>query len=100
MAQGGWVYITTSKSNTVLYTGVTANLLRRMWEHVNRVSPGSFVSRYHGDKLVYYRRFESIEAAITEEKRIKGGSRAKKLALIQAMNPDWNDLYLDYLAGK
>lgn len=93
MQKGGCVYILTTASNTALYVGVTSHLLRRMLQHRGHESPGSFTARYNCTKLVYYCAFEGIEAAIKEEKRIKGGSRAKKVALINSMNPEWRDLF-------
>ena len=85
------VYIMTNKYNTVLYTGVTSDLARRVSEH--RTGVGSaFASRYRTTKLVYYEVTPSITAAILREKQIKGGSRKKKTALIEAMNPSWADL--------
>lgn len=86
-----FVYILTNKSNKVLYTGVTNNLERRLYEHRNNLTPG-FASQYHCHKLIWYETTSSVEAAIAREKQIKGGSRAKKLALIKAMNPQWCDL--------
>jgi putative endonuclease len=86
------VYIMTNKYNTVLYTGVTNNLKRRGWEH--KEGFGSvFTSKYRVTKLVYYEVYENINLAIAREKQIKGGSRQKKLDLINGFNPDWHDLY-------
>ncbi len=92
MYKGGTVYIMSSPDKTALYTGVTSDLPGRIWEHQNKKYPGSFTSRYNCIMLVWYKRFESIEEAIAEEKRLKGGSRLKKEALINKMNPDWLDL--------
>ncbi len=81
----------TNKSNTVLYTGVTNNLKRRIWEQ--KEGFGSiFTSKYRVTKLVYYEVYESINLAIAREKQIKGGSRQKKLDLINGFNADWHDL--------
>lgn len=88
------VYIMASGRNGTLYTGVTSNLLKRIYEHKHGTT-GGFTSEYKCTALVYYAVFEDMETAITEEKRIKGGSRKKKLSLIEAMNPDWRDLYED-----
>ena len=88
------VYIMASKRNGTLYTGVTSDLARRAHEHRTGATPG-FTSRYRCTLLVWYERFETMPDAIFEEKRIKGGSRAAKLRLIEAMNPDWRDLYPD-----
>ena len=78
---------------TTLYTGVTSDLRVRVWQHKNKEFPNSFSAMYNCVLVVYYRYFDSIEEAIAEEKRIKGGSRLQKINLINAMNPDWTDLY-------
>ena len=90
--KGGYVYIMTNKNNTVLYTGVTNNLKRRIEEHHNKHNPKSFTARYNINKLVYYESFFLIGDAIAKEKQIKAGSRTKKEGLIHSMNPEWNDL--------
>ncbi len=92
MKKGGAVYIMSAPDKTALYTGVTSNLPGRVWEHRNKVNPGSFTSKYNCVILVYYCYFDTIEQAIDEEKRIKGGSRKKKIALIESINKDWLDL--------
>ena len=81
----------TNKINTVFYTGVTSNLLKRIYEHKNKVVDG-FTKRYNITKLVYYEVFDSPEAAIQREKQIKGGSRKKKIDLIKSINPEFEDL--------
>ena len=81
-----------SFNHSTLYTGVTSDLAARVAKHKEKFYPGSFSSRYNCVKLVYYRWFDTIMEAITEEKRIKGGSRKKKEALINGMNPEWKDL--------
>jgi putative endonuclease len=86
-----YIYILTNKYNRVLYTGVTNNLSRRVWEHQQK-STNSFTSRYHVTKLVYYEIFNDSVSAITREKQIKAGSRKKKLYLINSFNPNWHDL--------
>ena len=86
------VYIMTNGRHTVLYTGVTNNLVRRVWEHRHKATKG-FTSRYNVTKLVYYEVFREPDAAIGREKQIKGGSRLKKERLIQSQNPGWNDLW-------
>ena len=87
-----WVYIMTNVGNTVLYTGVINNLRRRVAEHKN--GRGSkFTSRYNVTKLVFYESFGRVRDAIAAEKRIKAGSRAKKVTLIETVNPEWQDLY-------
>ena len=92
MEKGGWVYIMTNKYNTVLYVGVSSDLRQRVFDHQNNRYPGSFSSRYKTYKLVYFYFFDSIEEAIDEEKRIKGGSRLSKLNMIRQINPEWKDL--------
>ena len=87
-----YVYILTNKYNKVLYTGVTSDLLKRIYEHKHN-SVKSFTSRYKIHKLVYYEEFEDIYAAILREKQIKAGSRQKKIDLINDKNPEWIDLY-------
>lgn len=88
-----YVYILTNYSNTVLYTGVTNDLIRRIDEHKGGTNPASFTSKYRVNKLVYYECGDSIEGAIAREKQIKGGSRNKKIELIYQFNPEWKDLY-------
>jgi putative endonuclease len=87
-----YVYILTTKRNTVLYTGVTNDLRRRCLEHREGRNPG-FTKRYKVSKLVYYEIYDSIEMAIAREKRIKGLSREKKINLIGNFNPEWNKLF-------
>jgi len=89
-----YVYIMTNKRNTVLYTGITNDLKRRIYEHQAKIVEG-FTRRYNIDKLVYYEVCQNAESAILREKQIKGGSRAKKIGLINTMNPEWRDLYID-----
>lgn len=86
------VYIMTNKNNAVLYTGVTGDLKKRVYQHRNKLVDG-FTKKYNLHKLVYYQVFGAAEKAILKEKQIKGGSRKKKIALIQGMNPAWEDLY-------
>lgn len=87
----------TNKLNTVLYVGVTDNLVKRIYEHKNQLV-SSFTSKYNIHKLVYYEIFEDIEEAIKREKQIKGGSRKKKMDLIILSNPNFNDLYNEIIA--
>ncbi len=84
----------TNKHNTVLYTGVTSDLKKRIYEHKKKMVPG-FTEKYNIDKLVYYETFDNAYGAITREKKIKGSSRQKKINLIRSLNPNWDDLY-DY----
>ena len=86
------VYIMASKRNGTIYVGVTASLERRAFQHRDGTG-AAFAERYRCTMLVWYERYERIDEAIAHEKQIKAGSRAKKLALIEAMNPDWADLY-------
>ncbi|MCB9365400.1 MAG: GIY-YIG nuclease family protein [Flavobacteriales bacterium] len=93
MERGGVIYILTNKYNKVLYTGVTSDLKTRVFQHKEKIYPKSFTSKYNIDKLVYYNSFPTIEEAIAEEKRIKGGSRNQKINLIESINKNWEDLY-------
>jgi putative endonuclease len=86
------VYIITNAHNRVLYTGVTNNLKRRVYEHKAGLG-GSFTKRYNVVKLVYYEYGSSINFALLREKQIKGGSRQRKIDLIKSTNPEWKDLY-------
>jgi putative endonuclease len=89
----GYVYILFNKRNGTLYTDVTSFLKRRVYEHKTRLHPDSFTAKYSVDKLGYYEEYVSIKEAIEREKQIKGGSRATKIALIEGMNPNWEDLF-------
>ncbi len=89
-----FLYIMTNKTNTGLYTGITNNLKRRVYEHKEKIIHG-FTARYNVTKLVYYEIFRDVRDAITREKQIKGGSRSKKINLIKNINADWEDLYDD-----
>ena len=86
-----FVYIMTNKHNTVLYTGVTNDLRRRVYEHKEALG-GWFTNKYRVRKLVYYESTGDAYAAIAREKQIKGGSRRKKIDLVEATNPEWKDL--------
>jgi len=86
-----YVYLLTNFTNHVIYTGVTNNLLRRIYEHKNTAD--GFTKKYKVHKLVYFEVFEDIEYAIKREKQIKAGSRQKKIDLINQMNPNWKDLW-------
>ncbi|GAQ94148.1 putative endonuclease [Thermodesulfovibrio aggregans] len=86
----------TNPANTVLYTGVTSDLKKRVYEHKNKLADG-FTKKYNVVKLVYYEVYENITDAIMREKQIKGGSRRKKIELINKFNPQWKDLYDDIL---
>ena len=86
------VYIMASRRNGTLYTGVTSNLVQRVHQHREGLVPG-FTARYGCRLLVWYECHDEMLAAIAREKQIKGGSRRKKLALVEATNPAWRDLY-------
>jgi predicted GIY-YIG superfamily endonuclease len=88
------VYIMASKRNGTLYIGVTSDLVKRVWQHRTGASPG-FTKRYGCKLLVWYEVGDDMEHAITREKQVKAGSRAKKIALVEAMNPEWRDLWAD-----
>ncbi len=81
-----------NKSNTVIYTGVTSDLIKRIYEHKQKSAAG-FTKKYHVDKLVYFETFGTIQQAIEREKQLKAGSRNKKIDAIQSMNPEFKDLY-------
>lgn len=91
--RGGCVYITTNLTHSVLYTGVTSDIVSRIWEHKNKKHPNSFTAKYNCDILVYYLFYPHIEEAIAAEKSIKATNRNKKIKLINELNPEWNDLY-------
>jgi putative endonuclease len=88
-----YVYIMANKRYGTIYVGVTSDIARRVWEHKNDILPG-FTSRYQLHALVYYEAGDSIEDAIQREKTIKHWPRRWKIALIDGMNPDWDDLPL------
>ena len=87
-----YTYILTNYTNTTLYTGITNDLLKRVYQHKNKQVDG-FSNKYNINKLVYFEDYEDVYKAITREKQIKAGSRAKKIKLINCMNPDWIDLF-------
>ncbi len=88
-----WVYIISNKREGVLYTGVTSELKHRIASHKTKKYKNSFSARYNLDKLIYFEKFDSILTARVREKQLKVGSRAKKINLIESMNPEWEDLY-------
>ena len=88
-----YVYILTNTHNTVLYTGVTNDLRRRVYEHKNHLIKGSFTAQYNVNKLIYYELTSDINSAIEREKQIKGWNRKHKNKLIDSKNPEWVDLY-------
>lgn len=89
-----YVYILTNATNVSLYTGVTNNLERRLWEHRNHADSRSFTSRYNIYKLVYFEQTTDVQAAIAREKQIEAMSRAKKNKMIEKQNPEWDELLL------
>ena len=86
-----YVYLLTNWNNKVLYTGVTNDLARRLYEHKNGLAEG-FTKKYHVHKLVYFEATTDVRASIAREKQIKGWTRKKKDALVQSGNPEWEDL--------
>jgi putative endonuclease len=86
------IYILASRPNGTLYVGVTADLIQRIWQHKNNSVEG-FTQKYGVHTLVYFEQHSTMHDAISREKQIKAGSRAKKVALIMSMNPHWEDLY-------
>ena len=88
-----YVYILTNKYGTVLYTGVTKDLVKRVYEHKNHMDKDSFTAKYNVTKLVYYEQTTDVKTAIEREKQIKSWSRDRKTSLIFEMNPKWVDLY-------
>ena len=87
-----YIYIMTNRYKRVLYTGVTNNIIRRVYEHKHNVADG-FTKRYNAHYLIYYEIFDNIEAAINREKQIKSWKRKRKITLIEGFNPQWHDLY-------
>jgi len=87
-----YVYFLTNKGNSVIYTGVTSDLCKRVYEHKHKIVEG-FTKKYKVDKLAYYEIFDDMENAIMREKQIKAGSRKKKMDLIKDTNPEFKDLY-------
>jgi putative endonuclease len=92
MEKQGFVYLLTNVTDAVIYTGVTSNLKKRVYEHKMKTVEG-FTKKYNVNKLVYYEMFGNIQDAIARGKQIKAGSRAKKIALIKSKNPGFRDLY-------
>ncbi len=91
-----YVYMLTNKNHTVIYTGVSSDLLNRVWKHKNKTYDG-FTKKYNVDKLVYYEGPGEAIYAIEREKQIKAGSRQKKIDLIDSFNPTWRDLFEDLI---
>ena len=94
-----FIYILTNKTKRVLYTGVTNNLERRVLEHKAKFNTG-FTYKYNCNKLIYFEEYQWIVEAIAREKQIKGGSRQKKIDLVNSLNPLWNDLSKDWYSKE
>ncbi len=88
-----YVYIMANKKHGTIYTGITNDLIRRVWQHKNKYFSNSFTAKYNLGMLVYYEQTNDVVSAIEREKQIKNGSRQKKIDLIDTFNPEWNDLY-------
>ncbi|NBC27136.1 MAG: GIY-YIG nuclease family protein [Bacteroidetes bacterium] len=93
-----YIYILTNKYNRVLYTGITNDLVRRVFQH--RTSKKGFTGKYNVKKLVYFEEIDSPEEAIDREKQIKAGSWQKKIDLIEDLNPEWEDLYEEVVGWR
>jgi putative endonuclease len=91
------IYVLTNRPNGTLYTGVTSDLPKRIWQHKNKVTKG-FSARYNLTRLVYFEFFGDMYQAISREEQIKAGSRGSKIKLIEGINPGWRDLYPDICA--
>jgi len=91
------VYVLASKRNGTLYVGVTSNLIKRVWEHKQHFVAG-FTQKYRVDRLVWYELHETMESAISREKAIKSWKRSWKIRSIEAVNPEWRDLYHDMVS--
>ena len=88
-----YVYILTNKNHTVLYTGITNDLIRRVYEHKNHCDKDSFTAKYKVERLIYFEETSDVNVAIEREKQIKSWKRERKVALIMESNPRWIDLY-------
>ena len=99
MEKLSYVYFLTNWHNTVIYIGVTTNLIKRTWQNKTHLVKG-FSAKYKLSKLIYYEIFDSIKEAINREKQLKSGSRQQKIILINSMNPDWKDLYLELVNNQ
>ena len=88
-----YVYILSNTTGTVVYIGVTKDLVRRVYEHKHHLDPNSFTSKYDVHKLVYYESTSDIRSAIEREKQLKSWNRRRKNVLVSSMNPQWEDLY-------
>ena len=93
-----YVYILANATNVAIYTGVTNDLIRRIWEHKENADPKSFTAKYHIHKLVYYEATTDVRAALEREKQIKDWNRKRKNQLVESMNPTWKDLYPEIIS--
>jgi len=98
MEKSYYVYMLASRRNGTLYIGVTSDLIKRVWQHKNKLVEG-FTEIYGVDKLVYYEQFQDAEYALNREKRLKKYNRKWKIDLIEKSNPDWKDLYEALISG-
>lgn len=92
-----YVYLMTNSHKNLLYTGITNDLIRRVYEHKNHLDKGSYTDRYNIEYLVYFEFTSDVKAAIEREKQIKGWNRKRKDKLVNSKNPEWRDLYQDFL---
>ena len=92
-----YVYILANTTGTVVYIGVTKDLIRRVYEHKHNLAPDGFTAKYDVHKLVYYESTSDVHAAIEREKQLKGWNRKRKNKLVESMNPRWEDLYASIL---
>ena len=88
-----YVYILANATNVTIYTGITRDLVRRVYEHRHNMDPNGFTARYKVHKLVYFEETTDVKAALEREKQIKSWNRARKNALVESMNPVWQELY-------
>ena len=93
-----YVYILANATNVAIYTGVTNNLIRRVWEHKENADPKSYTAKYHIHKLVYYEETTDVRIALEREKQIKDWNRKRKNQLVESMNPSWRDLYPEIIS--
>lgn len=91
-----YLYFLTNKNNSVIYVGVTSDLVKRVYQHKTKAYKG-FTAKYNCNKLVYFEEFSDVNQAITREKQLKSGNRKRKEDLINSNNPEWNDLSDEWL---
>lgn len=100
MRSGGYVYIMASKRMGTLYVGSTSDLVGRVWEHKNKIYPKSFTAKYNCNKLVYYEYHDCLDIMVKRERQLKEWNRNWKIKLIVEKNPDWKDLYPEFLIAN